>query len=291
MTDIIASLAEVANRYEALFCDLWGCVHNGVEPFPAAVAALQAYRAGGGRVVLMTNAPRPTPAVIRQLDAMGMPRDVWDVVVSSGDASRAAMIDGAVGTRVYHLGPAKDESFFTETDDGMDAAHIERVPLDEAEGVVCTGLFDDLTETPEDYRPTLLYAKTRGLKLLCTNPDIVVDLGDERLFCAGAIAQLYEEMGGEAIYCGKPHPPIYDLARRRLAEGGRPVGDAVLCIGDGVLTDVKGGIGEGLDTLFITSGLAAKEFGPDPTAPDAGLLNAWLASHRLSATYAMPALR
>lgn len=290
MTRIIASLASVAGRYEALFCDLWGCVHNGVTPFPPAVAALRAYRAGGGRVVLMTNAPRPSPAVILQLDRMGMPRDAWDIVVSSGDASRAAMIQGAVGTRVYHLGPEKDASFFTETEDGLDASHIERVPLDEAEGVVCTGLFDDLVETPEDYRPTLLFARTRGLKLLCTNPDIVVDVGDERMFCAGAIAQLYEEMGGEAIYCGKPHPPIYDLARRRLAEIGPAPGDAVLCVGDGVLTDVKGGMGEGLDTLFITGGLAAREFGPDPLAPDAALLDRWLASHRLSATYAMAAL-
>lgn len=291
MTEIISSLAEISERYDALFCDLWGCLHDGVRPFPAAVAALQQFRAAGKQVVLMTNAPRPSPEVIAQLARMRVPEDAWDMVVSSGDASRAAMIRGAVGQKVYHLGPEKDATFFTETADGLDASGIERVPLDEAEGVVCTGLIDDLTETPEDYRPTLLFAKTRGLKLLCTNPDIVVDMGDKRLFCAGALAQLYEEMGGEAIYCGKPHPPIYDLARARLVAEGHPEPRNILCVGDGILTDVLGGIGEGLDTLFITGGLAANDFGPDPEAPDPALLEAWLARHQLAPTFAIPGLR
>ncbi|MCR8722944.1 TIGR01459 family HAD-type hydrolase [Frigidibacter sp. ROC022] len=291
MTQIIASLAEISGRYDALFCDLWGCLHNGVAPFPQAVAALQQYRATGKQVVLVTNAPRPSSAVIEQLARIGVPEDAWDLVVSSGDASRAAMIRGAVGQKVYHLGPDKDASFFTDTSDGLDASGIERVELDDAEGVVCTGLFDDRCETPEDYRPTLLFAKTRGLKLLCTNPDIVVDMGDTRVYCAGAIAQLYEEMGGEAIYCGKPHPPIYDLARARLVTSGYAPSNDILCLGDGLLTDVKGGIGEGLDTLFITGGIAASEFGPDPEQPDPAMLDAWLARHELSPTYAIPALR
>jgi HAD superfamily hydrolase (TIGR01459 family) len=170
-------------------------------------------------------------------------------------------------------------------------AAITRVPLDQAEGVVCTGLADDLTETPEDYRATLLGAKARGLTLLCANPDIIVDYGDKRLFCAGAIAQAYETMGGTALYFGKPHPPIYDLARRRLcAMTGRYEAN-ILAIGDGIATDVQGGIGEGIDTLFVTGGIAAAEFGPDSANPDAGRLQAWLDAQQLSPSYAIGHLR
>ena len=167
---------------------------------------------------------------------------------------------------------------------------IVRVPLDQAEGVVCTGLFDDLTETPETYRERLELALSRQLKLLCTNPDIVVDMGEARVFCAGAIAQLYEDMGGTAIYCGKPHPPIYSLARQRLAEVRGPRDAAILCIGDGIATDVQGGMAEGLDTCFVTGGLAATQFGPDAANPDKALLDAWLAEHRLAPTLAIPFL-
>lgn len=293
MTRIIQSLSEVGAGYDALFCDLWGCLHNGRAAYPAAVSALRAYRAGGGRVVLMTNAPRPSSYVEAQLDRLGVPRDAWDLVVSSGDAAQVAMIAGAVGRKVYHLGPAKDDGFFTDLPgDVTDPPTITRVPLEEAEGIVCTGPFDELAETPEDYRPTFLYAKAKGLKMLCTNPDIVVDLGETRIYCAGALAALYEEMGGEALYFGKPHPPIYDLARRRLADHGGAVDSGrILALGDGIHTDIKGGIGEGLDTLFVTGGLAADAFGPDVEAPDAALLERWLAGHRLSATYAIGRLR
>lgn len=295
MTEIIRSLADLAGRYDAVFCDLWGCLHNGKAAFPAAVLALQAFRKAGGKVVLLTNAPRPQSSVINQLTGLGVPTDAWDIVVTSGDAAQMGMISGAVGQMVHHIGAPKDEVFFTDfADDLRDYAltqpAIHRVPLREAQGIVCTGLEDDLTETPEDYRAALLMAKTLGLPMLCANPDIVVDLGDKRLYCAGALAQLYEEMGGTALYFGKPHPPIYDLARRRLAERG--VSDPqVLCIGDGIATDIQGGIGEGLDTLFITGGLAAEEFGPDVANPDAGLLTAWLEDRQMSPTYAMGFLR
>jgi len=297
MTRIVASLSEVAGGYRALFCDLWGCLHDGHAPFPAAVAALQGFRAAGGTVLLLTNAPRPKPSVIKQLQHLGVPDDCYDEVVSSGDAAQYALITGAVGHRVYHLGPAKDLPFFTDFADDLQATRaaqppITRVPLTSAEGIVCTGLFDDLTETPADYRATLLYAKTRGLKLLCANPDIVVDMGATRVFCAGALAQAYDQMGGTSLYFGKPHPPIYDLARRRLAVLRPEIDDSrILCVGDGIATDVQGGIAEGLDTLFITGGLAADRFGPDSANPDKGLLDKWLAGHQLGPTFAMGNLR
>ncbi len=295
MTEIIASLAKVGPRYDAVFCDLWGCLHNGKAAFPAAVAALQGYRSTGGCVVLLTNAPRPASSVATQLDRLGVPRDAWDVIVTSGDAAQFALVSGAVGRRVFLIGAEKDEPFFTDLAPDIAAyaasqPPVERVALREAEGIVCTGLRDDLTETPQDYRAELLLAKTLGLPMLCANPDIAVDFGDRRLWCAGALARDYEQMGGRALYFGKPHPPIYDLARRRLAalREGDP---QVLCIGDGISTDIQGGIGEGLDTLFITGGLEAAAFGADPANPDAGLLEEWLDSRQLSPSFAMGFLR
>jgi HAD superfamily hydrolase (TIGR01459 family) len=296
MTEIIRSLADLTGRYDAVFCDLWGCLHNGQAAFPAAVAALQGFRATGGKVVLLTNAPRPKSSVIKQLDTLGVPRDAWDIVVTSGDAAQMGMLSGAVGRRVHHIGAPKDEAFFTDFAEDIVAyaktqPPITRVDLKEAEGIVCTGLRDDLTETPDDYRAALLLGKTLGLPMLCANPDIVVDMGDKRLYCAGALAQMYEQMGGTALYFGKPHPPIYDLARRRLAEAGASADPQILCIGDGISTDIQGGIGEALDTLFITGGLEAAQFGTDVESPEAAKLATWLSARELSPTFAMGRLR
>lgn len=293
MTRIISSLAEVQAAYDALYCDLWGCLHNGRTPFPDAVAALQGFRAQGGRVVLMTNAPRPNRFVAAQLDRMGVPRDAWDMIVSSGDAAQAGMFAGLVGRRVYHLGPEKDAGFFTDIPaEFADAPAIARVPLEEAEGIVCTGPFDELTETPEDYRATLLYAKAKAMKLLCTNPDIVVDFGDKRIYCAGALAALYDEMGGTSLYFGKPYAPIYELARRRLAATwGEVEPSRVLAVGDGIRTDILGGLAEGTDTLFVTGGLAAEEFGPEIDSPDPARLADWLSAQEITPTLAIGRLR
>ena len=296
MTDIIASLADLGSRYDAVFCDLWGCLHNGKTPFPAAVAALQAFRARGGKVLLLTNAPRPKSSIVKQLDGMGVPRDAWDEVVTSGDATQSAMLNGAVGRRLYFIGAPKDEAFFTTFADDLKAVAasqptVTRVPLADAEGIICTGLVDDLTETPADYRAVLLQCKINDLPMLCANPDVIVDFGDTRLYCAGALAEAYEAIGGTVFYFGKPHPPIYDLARRRLAAltGGKDM--AILAIGDGITTDIQGGIAEDIDTLFVTGGIAATEFGPDPANPDKTLLDQWLAPKSLSPTLAIGHLR
>ena len=291
--DLIRSLADVASRYDAVFCDLWGCLHNGVAPFPAAVAALQAYRAQGGVVVLLTNAPRPKASVVRQLQAMGVPADCYDEVVSSGDAAQMALVTGAVGRRVYFIGAEKDQTFFTDlsADVAAVAGPIAQVPLAEAEGIVCTGLANDAVETPDDYRAALLLGRTRGLPMLCANPDIIVDMGDKRLYCAGALAQAYEEMGGTALYFGKPHPPIYDLARRRLTALVDSDDPQILYIGDGIATDIQGGLSEGIDTLYVTGGIDTLRFGADAGNPDAGLVQAFLEEKMLSATFAIGHLR
>ncbi|RKF13852.1 HAD family hydrolase [Roseovarius spongiae] len=291
MTRIIHSLAEISDRYEALFVDLWGCLHNGVTAFPDAVAAVRAFREGGGRVVLVTNSPKPRAGVEAQLEQFGVPRDAYDAIATSGDSARAAMFRGAVGQKVWFMGDAeRDDGFFEPLEVLDDPLEITRVPLKEAEGIVCCGPFDPFAD-PDVNRPEFLYAKQKGLKLLCANPDIVVDRGERREWCAGALARLYTEMGGESLYFGKPHPPIYDLARRRLVALGKDIGNhAILAIGDGIGTDIRGAMGEDIDSLFIAGGLAMRETKTEHH-PDADALEAYLAKEKASPTYTIGRLR
>ncbi|WP_374015556.1 TIGR01459 family HAD-type hydrolase [Phaeobacter sp. A36a-5a] len=291
MTRLIASLAEVSSQYKALFVDLWGCVHNGITAYPEAVAALQAYRAAGGVVVLVTNSPKPRAGVAAQLGDFGVPQDAYDTIATSGNSARAAMFSGAVGRKVYFMGEwERDAGFFEPLKMLDDPIDVTRVPLKEAEGIVCCGPFDTQAD-PDVNRPDFLYAKQMGLKLLCANPDIVVDRGETREWCAGALARLYTEMGGESLYFGKPHPPIYDLARRRLAELGLDIADRdILAIGDGPHTDISGAMGEGLDSLFITGGLAAKETKTDHQ-PDEAALSTYLEKEKSAPTYSIGRLR
>lgn len=290
MTQVIQRLADISHQYDALFVDLWGCVHNGVTAFPEAVTALQEYRAGGGKVVLLTNSPRPRAGVEKQLVHFGVPEDSWDTIATSGDSARSAMFRGTVGQRVYFIGQPGDQKFFEPLKLLEDPVEITQVPLEEAEGIVCTGPFDPQA-APEEMRPQFLYAKQKGLKLLCANPDIVVDRGETREWCAGALARLYADMGGESLYFGKPHPPIYDLARRRLAQLGQAIpDDRILCIGDGILTDVAGAMGEEVDSLFITGGLAAAET-KTQKQPDQAALMAYLEAEMASPSYAIGFLR
>ncbi|WP_417728030.1 TIGR01459 family HAD-type hydrolase [Roseovarius sp.] len=290
MTRIITTLKDIAANYDALFVDLWGCVHDGVRALPDAVAALQAYRAGGGIVVLVTNSPRARAGVEKQLDSFGVPRDAWDTIATSGDSARAAMFQGAVGEKVWFVGQPVDERFFDPLHLIENPAPITCVPLEDAEGIICVGPFDPLRD-PAEMRPQFLYAKQKGLKLLCANPDIVVDRGEVREWCAGALARLYTEMGGESLYFGKPHPPIYDLARRRLLSLGRDVENArILAIGDGVHTDVAGATGEDIDSLFISGGLAASET-KTSHQPDETALRHYLDKEKSEPTYAIGFLR
>ena len=289
MTEIIQSLSDVSGRYRALFVDLWGCVHDGVRAIPSAVEALRAYKAGGGTVILITNSPRPRAGVMDQLERLGVPDDCWDALATSGDSARAAMFRGVVGSKVWVIGEFADFDFFAPMEVIEDPVPIERVPLGDAEGIVCLGPEDPLAD-PAIYRPQFLLAKTRGLPLLCANPDIVVDRGEVREWCAGALAALYTEMGGESLYFGKPHPPIYDLARRRLAQVADVDANDILCIGDGIGTDITGAMGEGMDSLFITGGLAAEETGTTDQ-PDSAKLDAFLTSANMSPTYAIGKIR
>lgn len=294
MTRIITSLSDIAKDYDAAFVDLWGCLHNGIAAYPAAVEACRAFRAAGKQVVLLTNAPRPRAGVEAQIARLGIPEDAWDTIATSGDSARAAMFRGAVGGKVWFMGEARDRSFFDPIRLVEDPIAIETVRLEDAEGIVCCGPFDPLAE-PEVNRPEFLFAKARGLKLLCANPDIVVDRGETREWCAGALAQLYTDMGGESLYFGKPHPPIYDLARARLFEAtGREAPREILCIGDGPGTDILGAMGEDYDSLLITGGLLAAETGTGPapdSQPDPDRLAAALATAPVPPTFAMGYLK
>ena len=289
---IIDGLGQIGQNYDALFVDLWGCVHNGITPFPEAVAALQAYRASGGAVVLVTNAPRPRSGVEAHLTQLGVPTDCWDAIATSGDAARAAMFMGVVGEKIWFIGEDRDAPFLEPLKLIDNPANIQLVSLEHAEGIVCTGPFDPL-EDPSAYRAQFLLAKQKGLKLLCANPDVVVDRGETREWCAGALAALYTEMGGESLYFGKPHPPIYDLALRRLAELGKsPDRSRILAIGDGITTDIQGAMGEDIDSLFVTGGLAAAQTDTGPTGrPNLAKTETFVAEAMTNPTFAIGRLR
>lgn len=285
-TKIIGSLADVAGDYDALLCDLWGCYHNGITPYPAAIAALSAFRAAGKAVVLLTNAPRPNFAVETHLASMKAPKDTWDAIVSSGDATRAEIQSGRFGRKLHIIGPERDHAIW----EGLD---IERTDLADAESILCTGLFDDRVETPYDYAPLVEDGVRRMLPFLCANPDIIVDRGDERLYCAGAIAEQYMLRGGDVFYFGKPHAPIYALARSRVAEqAGAEVPDArILAIGDGIDTDVLGAQQAGIDCCFVSGGLAAGDVGDDPEHPDPSRLARFLQEADRAPRYTIGRLR
>lgn len=286
MTRIIEALSEISDGYDAILCDLWGCYHDGVRPHAPAVAACRAFRARGGTVLLFTNAPRPQASVKAFLDKIGGPEDSYDGIVSSGAACRAALRAGTYGSAIYYLGPERDLHMLTDL--GLAPAAVEG-----AEAVLCTGLVDDASETPEDYAPLLRGLAARGLPFLCANPDIIVDRGAQRLWCAGALARDYAALGGPVTYFGKPHRPVYDRAMEVIAETtGKPANPArVLAIGDGIHTDVKGGLDYGLDTLFVSGGLAAGEVGDTPDAPDPERLAAYLAAHDKAPQYTIGRLR
>lgn len=290
MTDIVHSFAEISDRYDVAFVDLWGCMHNGVQAFPDACAAMQGFRARGGKVVLVTNAPRARGPVEIQVAKLGVPDDAWDVIATSGDSARSAMFRGAVGSKVWFMGEGHDRSFFEPLALIDDPVDIVETPLEEADGIICCGPFDPNAD-PAVNRPEFLLAKQKGLKLLCANPDIVVDRGESREWCAGALAQLYTEMGGESLYFGKPHPPIYDLARRRYAALDGSVSDPrIIAIGDGIRTDILGAQQEDIDSLFITGGLAAAET-KTKTDPDKDALAAYIEAEMVQPTYAIGFLR
>jgi HAD superfamily hydrolase (TIGR01459 family) len=246
---VIDSIAPVGGKYAAWLVDIWGVMHNGVRAFPSAVEATRRYRDEGGIVILLSNSPRPSEPLQRQLTSLGVTERSYDATVSSGDLTRHELAKHS-GARIFHLGPERDLPIFK----GID---VTRVEAKDAELVVCTGLFNDETETPEVYEGLLKDLARRKLVMLCANPDHLVERGHNLVYCAGALAHLYEEYGGEVIYAGKPYQPIYELAGETISGiAGREVARSeILAIGDGIRTDMAGAADFGLDAVFVASGL------------------------------------
>ncbi len=249
----IRGFSEIAPQYDAMICDVWGVVHNGREAFAEAIAAIRRFRAERGAAVLLSNAPRLADGVEAQFERLGIPLNFYDGIVTSGSVARDDLIRriGERGElRLYYLGPARDNPVFH-------GLNIRFVQPDQAEIVFCTGLLDDESEVPEDYMEMLRGFRARGLPFLCANPDVVVQRGDRLVYCAGALARLYESLGGRVVYFGKPHRPAFerawDIARRRSG-AAKPI-----VIGDSIETDIGGAQGLGLDALFIAGGIHSRD--------------------------------
>lgn len=282
----ISGLGAIAQGYDLVLSDIWGVVHNGKAHFPEAVDALLRYRRGGGRVVLLTNAPRPHGPVGEQLDALAVPREAYDAIVTSGDVA-ASLIIARGCAPLLHIGPDRDLSLY-EAVERLSGRKQPLAPAETAEFCVCTGLFDDETETPDDYAKTFETMLSRGLTMICANPDIIVHRGEDEVFCAGALAARYVEMGGKVVQAGKPHPPIYEMAMR--AAGQNDAVNRVLAIGDAMATDIQGALTLGADALFVTSGIHRDELRPQTGAIDEATWREFLKKRGFAPHMALPAL-
>ncbi len=284
-TEILAGLEPLAARYDSYLVDLWGCLHDGVTPFPAALDALERLRAGGGkRVCFLSNGPRRIASLIRRLDDMSVPRSLYDAVMSSGESAWAALKHRSdpwharLGRRCLHVGPERDND--VREGNGLDI--VARV--EDADFILCTGI-DGWDETVADYEPLLAAGAARALPMVCANPDLVVHIGDRLSLCAGSLAQRYVELGGDVTWHGKPDGTVFARALEAL---GGPDPARTLMVGDGLRTDIAGGNAYGIDTLFLSAGIHAEEVG---TPPDPARLASRAAELGVRPTWAMTALR
>ncbi|WP_416876818.1 TIGR01459 family HAD-type hydrolase [Litorimonas sp.] len=270
----LSGLGSIADEYDAIFCDIWGVIHNGKRPHLKACEALERFRETRGPVVLISNSPQPSVAIPESFARIDVPGGFWDAIVTSGDATIDELARRAPGP-VFKIGPERDDALYEELD-------MNFSDLDEAEFISCTGLFED-DETPEDYEDLLKEALARELEFICVNPDIKVRLGDKLVWCGGALAQKYERLGGRVIYSGKPHEPIYRLSRAWIEEvlGHVPDVERILCIGDNIFTDLLGAQEQGYDCLFIQDGLHGE------TAEN---FKALMQKHKVIARYISPSL-
>ena len=275
---ILTGFAEIAADYDAVLCDIWGVLHNGHAPFDGVDDALEAYRNQGGKVLLLSNAPRPGETALKRLDTIGNRKTSYDGILTSGDATRAKLTElGQSGKSCCHIGPEKDVDLIA----GLD---IEFTEIERADVVLFSGMYDDMTESPQDYQPLLTEMQARGLPMICPNPDRTVPFGDKVIYCAGAVAELYETMGGQVIWMGKPYPVVYARAQTLLAEMTGMDAPRVLAIGDGPKTDIPGAAAAGIDALFITGGLAGASGAKLDTAEDIATV---LAEENTQSAFAM----
>ena len=289
-TAVVSGLRDLAPSYDVILCDVWGVIHNGKQHFAPACAALKRFREGGGVVVLVTNAPRPFPPILEQLDRLGVPRDTFDDIVTSGDVT-LALVAAHGEAPLHHIGPERDKALFSILTN-LHGVNPPRVPLAEASYVVCTGLFDEYSEKLEDYDARLASMKARDLEFISANPDIVVHVGDRELWCSGAIAERYEKLGGRVLQAGKPFTPIYERAMDLAAKlrGARVEKSRVLAIGDGMRTDIAGAARFGVDALFIAAGIHRGDL-EEAGALDPAMLERFLANANSRPKAALGALK
>ncbi|MGI9366705.1 MAG: TIGR01459 family HAD-type hydrolase [Rhizobiaceae bacterium] len=282
MAQRISGLKDISDQYRAILCDVWGVLHNGQSVYRAAEDALMRYREAGGRVVLLTNSPRPNEGVSAQLDDLRVDRTAYDAIVTSGDVTRTLIAQAPVP--IYHLGPQRDLPLFN-------GLNVELVDQANCKAVVCTGLFEDEVEKPDDYRSSLQALANLDVPFICANPDLVVERGDRLIYCAGSLAKLYNELGGKTLVAGKPHAPIYRLAVEKLASlgDGEITQAEIIAIGDGMPTDVAGALGNGFDLLYISAGIHSQEYGPADN-PDEEALQRFLSRHQADPNAWMPRL-
>jgi HAD superfamily hydrolase (TIGR01459 family) len=250
---IISKLSSLAPRYDVIFSDVWGVVHNGLTPHEAAGEALTRFRAGGGIVVMISNAPRPAWSVVDQLNDIGVLPTAYDAIVTSGDVTRRLALT-MPDPKCFHIGALKDEPLFRDL-------NVQRVPLEEAAFSICSGFKDDETETVADYMDILKKLRSRNLPMICANPDLVVERGEKLILCAGALAEAYADMNGKVTHAGKPHLPIYEatFAKATSILGHEPAKSRILAIGDAIRTDVAGAKAFGVDSLFLSAGIHTKD--------------------------------
>ena len=278
---IISGLSTIIGSFDVILCDIWGVLHNGINGYRAASDALEQFRKAGGRVILVSNAPRPAEDIVGILDRFAVSRHAYDGIVTSGDVTRTVLLSG--DWQNYHwLGPERDAGLFK----GLTLPHVD---LEQAHVIVCTGLHDDDHETAEDYRDFIKEALKRKLPMLCANPDIVVERGNRLIDCAGAIAKLYEEEGGTTIYAGKPYSPIYDAALHLASSltGKAPHPSRVLAIGDAIRTDIAGAVKSGFGSIFVLNGIHMHELGLSEGPFEKGLYEKFLNTVSYRPTYSI----
>ena len=240
---LIKGLSQVHHLYDAFFIDLWGVIHNGVELYAEAINVLEKLYDLDKRFVLISNAPRPSKSVEQYLLNLKMNKNFIKNVFTSGQAAMQILKENIYGKKFYHLGPARDNDLILNF-------KTNKTSLEKCEFILCTGLFEN-EESSLDYYKKLL-KKYINLKMVCTNPDLIVHRGNKSEYCAGALAEIFKKMGGEVIYVGKPYSEIYNYCTKK--------NETVLAIGDNIRTDIKGANNMQFDSLFITGGIHKHEF-------------------------------
>ena len=294
LTNLIKTFSEISDKYTAVICDLWGCLHNGVESFPEALRALEDFKASNGKVVLVTNAPRPIANVEHQIASLGIKETHYDMLLTSGELT-SNYIDKISENQlsIFHIGGKRHHSIY------KDMIHEKKISIEveniaHSDLIVCTEPFNPSKDQLSDYDNTLKAGIDKDLTLLCANPDLVVDVGDKREMCAGSLALMYKEMGGNVIYFGKPHKNIYQEVYSFLNKVCESKVKSILCIGDGLTTDIRGANNEKLDSLLVVGGLLKKKHlieKRNNTILDERKLNQTIEDNEVHVDYAMKFFR